>query len=220
MRLTAILGIWLLAWPCAGVARPTDAAAFSQSTPAQENPQSSSSPQNPDGQPSTDQQKTPDQSAAPPSRPVAASPVCPENAQPGSSVKPECKPAASQTTKTQKHPRTHKTAAAPTTAAKTGPHKKVVRDGGTTDPNVYLSPRLNQQQVSHQVESTNQLLGASEANLKKAMGRQLSAPQQETIEQIQSYVAQAKAAAHDGDVQRAYNLALKANLLSAELAGH
>jgi hypothetical protein len=30
---------------------------------------------------------------------------------------------------------------------------------------------------------------------------------------------QAKEAENDGDVQRAYNLALKANLLSAELAG-
>jgi hypothetical protein len=31
---------------------------------------------------------------------------------------------------------------------------------------------------------------------------------------------QATAAKNSGDVQRAYNLAVKANLLSAELAGH
>jgi hypothetical protein len=85
---------------------------------------------------------------------------------------------------------------------------------------VDLSPRVNQQQVSHQIESTNQLLGASDANLKKALGRQLSAPQQETVRQIRSYMDQAEAARGEGDVQRAYNLALKAKLLSAELAGH
>jgi hypothetical protein len=212
MRLTAILGIWLLAWLCAG--------AISQSTPAQENSQSNSSPQNPNGQPPTDQQKTPDQSPAPPSSPAAATPVCPENVQPGASVKPECKPAAPQTTKTRKHHRTHNTVAAPATATATGPPKKVVSNGGTTDDSVDLSPRVSQQQVSQKIESTNQLLGASEANLEKALGRQPSATQQETIKQINSYVAQAKKAAKDGDVQRAYNLALKANLLSAELAGH
>jgi len=40
------------------------------------------------------------------------------------------------------------------------------------------------------------------------------------VKQIKSYMEQAKGAAKDGDVQRAYNLAVKANLLSAELAEH
>jgi len=74
--------------------------------------------------------------------------------------------------------------------------------------------------ASRQIESTNQLLAASDTNLKKISGRQLSASQQDTVKQIKSYMEQAKAAATDGDVQRAYNLAVKANLLSAELAGH
>jgi hypothetical protein len=218
MRLTVILGIWLLAWPCAGFAGSREEVSVSQSTPSQENPQSSSSPQDPNEQPPTNQQKGPDQSPVPPA--PADAPVCSDNVQSGSSVKPECKPSASQTTKNRKHPRTHKAVAAPGTAAATDPHKKVVRDGGTTDLNVDLSPRVNQQQVSHQIESTNQLLGASDANLKKALARQLSAPQQETVRQIRSYMDQAEAARGEGDVQRAYNLALKAKLLSAELAGH
>jgi hypothetical protein len=39
------------------------------------------------------------------------------------------------------------------------------------------------------------------------------------VKQTKSYMDQAKKALDDGDLQRAYNLALKANLLSAELVG-
>jgi hypothetical protein len=70
------------------------------------------------------------------------------------------------------------------------------------------------------MESTNQLLATSDANLKKVSGRPLNASQQDTVKQIKSYIDQAKNAAKAGDAQRAYNLAVKANLLSAELAGH
>ncbi len=85
---------------------------------------------------------------------------------------------------------------------------------------VELSPRRNQQQAAQQSENTKQLLAASDANLKKISGRTLSANQQDTVKQIKSYMDQAKESLTDGDVQRAYNLAVKANLLSAELAGH
>jgi len=70
------------------------------------------------------------------------------------------------------------------------------------------------------MESTNQLLATSDANLKKIAGRQLSESQQDTVKQIKTYMEQAKNAANGGDLQRAYNLAVKANLLSAELVGH
>jgi hypothetical protein len=81
---------------------------------------------------------------------------------------------------------------------------------------VDLSPERNPKPI----ESTNQLLATSNANLKKISGRQLSANQEDTVKQIKSYMEQAKTAANDGDLQRAHNLAVKANLLSAELAGH
>ncbi len=129
-------------------------------------------------------------------------------------MKSDCKPPATPANKTRKR---HHKAVAP---AGTGPSKTVVRNGGTTDPAVDLSPGLSRQQASHRIESTNQLLAASNENLKKISGRQLSANQQDTVTQIKSYMEQAKGAANDGDVQRAYNLALKASLLSAELAGH
>ena len=67
---------------------------------------------------------------------------------------------------------------------------------------------------------TIQLLAPSETNLQKISGRQLNANQQDTVKQIKSFMEQATTAARDGDVQRAHNLAVKANLLSAELVGH
>jgi len=84
---------------------------------------------------------------------------------------------------------------------------------------VHLSPEVNQKQASEQTVRINQLLASSDANLKKISGRQLSASQQDTVKQIKSYMEQATAAKSSGDMQRAYNLAVKANLLSAELAG-
>jgi hypothetical protein len=84
---------------------------------------------------------------------------------------------------------------------------------------VDLSPEPNSGQTA-QLKSTNDLLTTSDENLKTISGRQLTASQQDTVKQIKSYMEQAKTAANDGDVQRAHNLAVKANLLSAELAGH
>jgi hypothetical protein len=94
-----------------------------------------------------------------------------------------------------------------------------VRNGSTADPTVDLSPGPSPH-ASQQSESTKQLLASSEANLKKISGRTLSENQQDTVKQIKSYMEEANTATKDGDVQRAYNLAVKANLLSAELAGH
>jgi hypothetical protein len=85
---------------------------------------------------------------------------------------------------------------------------------------VELAPDVSQQQASREIESTNQLLATSDANLKKISGRQLSANQVDTVKQIKSYMEQAKTAVNDGDAQRAYNLAVKAKLLSTELVGH
>jgi len=96
----------------------------------------------------------------------------------------------------------------------------VVRNGSTSDPTVELSPSRDQQHASQELQKTNQLLATSDANLKKISGRQLSPSQQDTVNQIKSYMEQARKAASSGDLQRAHNLAFKANLLSADLAGH
>jgi len=214
MALATILGIFLLlSWPRADVVSSMPAIAVWQWTQAQE-----SQPGNPSqaAQPATDQQKAPDQNSASQS-PTAASPPCPDNSQTGSSVKSNCKPTASSGTKTKKH--AHKAVAPATAPTGSGPTKTVVRNGGTSDPTVDLSPGMSPQQASNQTESTKQLLATSDANLKKIAGRELSPSQQDTVKQINNYMDQAKAAEKVGDVQRAHNLAVKASLLSADLVG-
>lgn len=83
-----------------------------------------------------------------------------------------------------------------------------------------ISPSVNQQQASRQLQATNQMLAKTEANLKTIEGRQLNPTQQDTVKQIGSYMEQARTAAKGGDVQRAYNLAHKASMLSADLLAH
>jgi hypothetical protein len=213
MALAAILGICLLL-SSTSIAPSVPAMAIWQSTQAQDSPPSNSSQQGSASQPPTDQQKAPDEPATPP---AATTQPCPENSQPGSMVKSDCKPAESTGTKTKK--RHHKTVAPAATHTGSGPTKTVVRNGSTSETTVNLSPGVSSQQTSRQMESTTQLLATSDANLKKISGRQLSPNQQDTVKQIKNYMDQAKTAAKGGDAQRAYNLAVKANLLSAELVG-
>jgi hypothetical protein len=98
--------------------------------------------------------------------------------------------------------------------------KVVVRNGGTGEPSVQLSPRLSQDQASEQRNNTDKLLAITDANLKQISGQQLSSTQQDSVTQIRSYMQQAKAATSAGDLERAHNLAFKAQLLSNELVGH
>jgi hypothetical protein len=65
--------------------------------------------------------------------------------------------------------------------------------------------------------STEQLRVATEENLKKIAGRQLSPGQQEMKNQVNQFMEQAKTAVAAGDLDRAHNLAMKARLLSDEL---
>jgi hypothetical protein len=218
MALAAILGFCvLLPLSQARVLLPVPTMAVWQSAQSHENQSSNSSSQSSSAQPSTDQRKTPDQSATPPQPPATAVPPCSENSQPGSSTKSDCKPAESSGAKTKKRHRTQKTVSPAATPADTD--HTIVRNGSTADPTVDLSP-VPSPQASHLSDSTKQLLASSDANLKKISGRQLNESQQDTVRQVKSYMEQANAAEKDGDVQRAYNLAVKANLLSAELAKH
>jgi hypothetical protein len=61
------------------------------------------------------------------------------------------------------------------------------------------------------------MLGTTDANLKQIAGRQLSATQQDMVNQIRQFMDQSKAAVADGDLERARTLAWKAQLLSEEL---
>jgi len=97
------------------------------------------------------------------------------------------------------------------------PSKKVVSNGGTAEPTIRLVGGAKIAQASDDHSTTEQLLGATEENLKKIAGRQLDSTQQETVNQINQFVEQSKAAVAAGDADRGHNLALKARLLSDEL---
>lgn len=66
-------------------------------------------------------------------------------------------------------------------------------------------------------QNTAQLLQAAESNLRRVT-RSLSDGEQAMMRQVRNYISQSRTATHDGDLERAYNLAMKANLLSVELA--
>jgi len=147
--------------------------------------------------------------AATPSKP------CPATSGSTSPASPDCKPAVRSKAKHKKPKPLPATGTSPD-----GPTKTVVRNGSTTAPSVELSAGLSPQQISQQMKNTDQLLASADANLKVIASRQLSAAQQDTVAQIKSFMEQARAASSNGDVQRAYNLANKANMLSADLKGH
>ncbi len=189
----ATVAMSIVLWSCEA---PAAAGAAAMQTTAQ----SQSAQEAPTGPPTN---------APPTAKPGATTPCSGKSASTAGSQMP-CNPA-----KRRKH-RTPQVAA----DSSGSPLKKVVRNGSTAEPEVQLGPGVSQQQASHQVQLTNQLLVTTDANLKTAATRKLTAEQQETVKQIQSFMKESKAAASDGDVQRAYTLATKANLLSADLVGH
>lgn len=97
------------------------------------------------------------------------------------------------------------------------PPRIVVHHGGAAEPSIQLAGGPATGQASDQKIAAIQLLGTTEQNLKKISGRQLSSEQQDTVTQIQQFVQQSKAAAANGDAERARNLAWKAELLSEDL---
>jgi hypothetical protein len=106
------------------------------------------------------------------------------------------------------------TAGPSSTSKNCPPSKVIVRQGGTSDPSIQLGGSGT---ASHQKDTATQMLAATETNLKKIAGQQLSSNQQEMVSQIRQFMEQSKFAAGDGDLERARTLAWKAQLLSDEL---
>jgi hypothetical protein len=97
---------------------------------------------------------------------------------------------------------------------------KIIHEGGTADANALLSPSLTLDQASSQIQKTTELLNSAERNLQKISTRKLNPDQQAMLDQVYTYLQQAKDALNRGDLQRGHNLALKANLLADDLARH
>jgi outer membrane biosynthesis protein TonB len=71
--------------------------------------------------------------------------------------------------------------------------------------------------VQSQTESTEQLLRTSEMKL-AGLNRSLNQSEQAMATQARNYIAQSHQAIQEGEIERAYNLAVKASLLADELA--
>lgn len=159
---------------------------------------------------------------APQQQPPATTPEpsAPESTTP---AKPKPKPRKSTHSRKHKKPagsQSKPSGEQPSSAPQpsTEPGKVVVRNGGAKDDVVHLSPGGTQEQEAHNRENTAQLLATTDENLKRLAGRQLSPTEQSTLDQIHSYMRQAKSAEDSGDLARAHTLAFKAHLLSDDLA--
>lgn len=99
------------------------------------------------------------------------------------------------------------------------PPKTVVKpDGAEPAPSAgQISPSLSHADVAHDQATTEQLLQNTEATL-NGIKRQLSQDEQATVAQIRDYMNQSRQATKANDLTRAYNLAMKARLLSDDLA--
>ena len=79
-----------------------------------------------------------------------------------------------------------------------------------------LTASVSHADALHEKLNTQQLLDTTENNL-RTLNRSLSNDEQVMVAHIRSYMQQSKNATTDGDLERAYNLALKARLLSDDL---
>ena len=117
----------------------------------------------------------------------------------------------------------------PTPTPKPAPKKKIVKRvppkpelakppimAPKPDSNGQLSAGLSPNKTSEQRNNATQLLAATDANL-RSVTRGLTGDEQAMVQQIRAFMAQSRTADNDGDTERAYNLALKAHLLSIEL---
>jgi hypothetical protein len=80
-----------------------------------------------------------------------------------------------------------------------------------------ISEGLPHSDEMHRKETAAQLNQSTEQNL-RSITRTLTAAEKSIVEQIRAYMAQSQEAIGDNDLVRAHNLALKAHLLSDELA--
>jgi len=144
--------------------------------------------------------------AGEPNRSEPAPPPQPaENTTAEASTQPPPKP--------KSHPRTPRKIVPPP------PPKPEENKSAQNPPSGPLTATVTPNEALRQKMTTQQLLDATEANL-KSISRTLSADEQTMVSHIRSYMQQSTKATSDGDYEKAYNLAVKAHLLSADLIKH
>lgn len=122
-------------------------------------------------------------------------------------------PQAPVATKPKPKPRKHHAAKKPSEQK----DKAVVTEGSDTGASGQLSAGIPEDAATQQRRSTAQLRQTTENNI-RSINRSLNTDEQAILQQIRMFLSQSRAADSDGDIERAYRLALKAQLLSEELA--
>ena len=187
-----------------------------QQPPASTHPQPSTDPSQPATATPTETQEQPpatqpnDQAAAanaPPGKPGKPKP----RHHAGTEKKPAPQPASANSNGEGKP--------AAEVAKNTPPAKITILEGGADSRagSVQISPGTSHDEAIHNAASTDQLLESTDTNLRN-IKRQLSTDEQSIVAQIRDYMTQSHQASKDGDLVRAHNLALKAHLLSDDLA--
>jgi hypothetical protein len=145
--------------------------------------------------------------------PVATQPLpTPPTVTPG-----ETQPVPTETAPvTAKKPKRHRKTVPANTANSAPP--KVVPKAETPQPdtNVQITAEIPQNVANARRQQTEGLLQAAEGNLKK-INRTLSDGEEGMQRQVRNYITQSRLAMQDGDLERAYQLASKAQQLSQEL---
>jgi hypothetical protein len=100
-----------------------------------------------------------------------------------------------------------------TVAANRPPVNPVVE---SPPPDTAIAAEVSSQQVVRQKQSTAELIESTEKDL-KGLNHGLSHDEENMLTQIKTYIAQSRKATTDGDFERAYNLAVKAHLLTDAL---
>ena len=85
------------------------------------------------------------------------------------------------------------------------------------DSSVQITAAVPSSAAQSQTQNTEQLLRSSESKL-AGLNRSLNQSEQSMANQARNYIAQSQQAMKEGEIERAYNLAVKASLLAAELA--
>jgi ElaB/YqjD/DUF883 family membrane-anchored ribosome-binding protein len=131
------------------------------------------------------------------------------------------KPPKNTVKKTAPTPSTNSAAATPSTPASATNNTTVAslhatRNPADAAPDTAIAAALPSAEILKQKEKTSQIVDATENNLKN-LTRTLSEEEKAMRSQIQSYLQQSRKATTDGDFERAYNLAQKAQLLAEAL---
>ncbi len=79
-----------------------------------------------------------------------------------------------------------------------------------------IAADVSSQKLLQQKQTTADLLESTEKDL-KSLNRTLNHDEETMLTQIKSYIAQSRKATSDGDFERAFNLAKKAQLLADAL---